>query len=212
MRRSPKFIAASLGLALLSLGAAGCKTHTTVAKLDNGYEEVSHPFHTLIEEPEPPRLALQYRSTNDTVTPIWPALDSTREIIHGDLAIFIAEKAYLKPAPETRPRIFAVRAPALPLDITDESLWRWAKANGRKIGKTMEKLSTFSVEEKNDGIEVSLVFYSNTEMGGEREDWPDEGTLQLTWRQIDEIMHVVTIKGVQQKDVRWHTPYIGETF
>jgi hypothetical protein len=212
MKRLPNFIVAGLGLALLGLGAAGCQTHKTVSKLGNGYEEVSHPHHTLIDDPEPPRIAFQFRDTNDTVIPIWPSLFSAREIIHDDLALFIAEKGYTQPEHETRPRLFAVRAPELPLDITDEVLWRWAKANGKKVGQAMDRLSSFSIAEKNDGLEINLVFWSNTEMGGEREDWPEESTLQLTWPQIDQITHSVKAKGVKQEDLRYHTPYIGEKF
>ena len=43
--------------------------------------------------------------------------------------IFVGDKAYLEPDRVTHPRLFAVKSPELPLDITDEMLWRWSKAS-----------------------------------------------------------------------------------
>jgi len=200
------------GLLLLTLAGAGCKTHTTIVPLKHGYEEVSHPYHTLIDEPAPPRISFQYRGTNNVVTPIWPSLYGVNDIIHGELAIFVAEKAALDPARITHPRLFAVRSPELPLDITDEVLWRWSHANGKSFPKTLEKLAMVTPEERNDGIELRLDFWPQGSWSAEREDWPEQGSLQLDWRQIDEIMGRVKTKGVIEKDLRWHSAYIGEQF
>ena len=45
-----------------------------------------------------------------------------------------------------------------------------------------------------------------------REDWPDHGSLQLAWPQVEEMIRAVKTKGTEQKDLRWHTKYIGEKF
>ena len=204
--------AARAGLLLCILTWVGCKTHTTVVPLKNGYEEVMHPYHTLIDEPPPPRIAFQYRGTNDIVTPIWPSLYGVSDIIHGNVAIIVAEKAALDPDRVTHPRLFAVRAPELPLDITDEVLWRWAQANGKNFPKTVEKLAMISPEERNTGLDIRLDFWPQSSWTPEREDWPEQGSLQLDWRQIDEIMARVKTKGMIEKDLRWHTAYIGEKY
>ncbi|MGA2244411.1 MAG: hypothetical protein ABSH48_05370 [Verrucomicrobiota bacterium] len=199
-------------LASLSLGWAGCATHKTVAPLSNGYEEVSHPSHTLIDEPPPPRIALQRREPDGTVTSIWPALSSADTVIKGDLVLFAAEKAYTEPERTTRARLFAARPRELPLDLTDEVLWRWSKANGRDFGTTLQKFASIAPQASGEAVEVHLQFWAGPEYGETHEDWPDNGSLLLSWPQIDEIVHAVKTKGVTEKDLRWHTEYIGEKF
>lgn len=202
--------AARCGLILISLGSAGCQTHTTVVPLRNGYEEVAHSQHALTDEPEPPRISLQYRGADGIVTPIWPSLYGVNDVINGDVAIFVAEKASLDPERVTHPRLFAVRSPALPLDITEEVLWRWSQANGKDFSTTLQKLALVTPEDKHGGLELRLEFWASDTWSAQREDWPEQGTLQLEWGQVKEIMHTVKTKGVLQKDLRWKTAYIGE--
>lgn len=204
---------AALALALVSLAEIGCQTHTTVLPLTNGYEEVSHPHHTLIDEPEPPRISFQYRAADGTLTRIWPSLYGfDDDVIKGDLAIFVAEKAYVNPDRETHPRLFAVRAPELPLDLTDEVLWRWTQANHKDFGKALPRLTQVIPVEKNGGLELRFDFWTQIAFGQEPEDWPDSSTLQLSWNQVEEIIRAVKTKGVIEKDLRWHSRYIGEKY
>lgn len=207
-----RFLAVRSGLLLSTLVWAGCQTHTTIVPLKNGYEEVLHPHHTLIDEPAPPRISFQYRGTNDVVTPIWPSLYGVSDIIKGDLAIFVAEKAALDPARVTHPRLFAVRTLEVPLDITDEVLWRWSQANGREFPKTLQKFAMVTPEEKNGGLELRLEFLAPSDYALVQDDWPDQGSLQLDWRQVDEIMLRVKSKGVVEQDLRWHSAFIGEQY
>lgn len=203
----------NISLALAVLAGTGCKTHTTVLPLSDGYEEVSHPHHTLIDDPEPPRISLQHRDRDGTLTHIWPSLYGIDDdVIRGDLAIFVAEKAYVEPDRETRPRLFGVRSPELPSDLTDEVLWRWTKANGKDFGKALGRLTQIIPVEKNGGLEMRFQFWSNPEFGKEPEDWPDNSTLQLSWEQVEEILRAVKAKGVIEKDLRWHSRYIGEKY
>lgn len=232
----PRFFAARGGLILSALVWAGCQTHTTVVPLKNGYEEVLHPHHTLIDEPPPPRISFQYRDRNNVVTPIWPSLYGANNVIKGDLAIFVAEKAAIEPERVTHPRLFAVRSPVapldstdktlvvlphgevggfgpvVPLDITDEVLWRWSQANGKDFKTTLEKFAMVTPEENNGGLELHLEFLTPSDYALARDDWPDQGSLQLDWRQVDEIISRVKTKGVMEKDLRWHTAYIGERY
>ena len=146
------------------------------------------------------------------MTPIWPSLYGVNEVIRGDLAIFVAEKAAIDPERVTHPRLFAVRCPELPLDLTDEVLWRWSQANGKDFKKTLQKFAMVTPEEKNGGLEVRLEFLAPSDYALERDDWPDQSSLQLDWPQVDEIMLRVKTKGVAEKDLRWHTAYIGEKY
>jgi hypothetical protein len=183
-------------LAMLCVGLAGCASQGTVAPLSNGYEEVAHPK----------QVSFQYRAPDGKTTPIWPSLSGVSEVIKGDVALFVGDKAYVSPDPNdprgTKPRLFAVRSPALPLDITDEVLSQWSKKSGKDFAKAWDRFSMVSPEEKNGQLELQLEFWT------QERDWPDKTTLQLDWNQVSDIMREVKEKGVVQKDLRWGTPYI----
>src|SRR5882672_6724160 len=171
-------------LTLLCLGLAGCRSEKNVTHLRNGYEEVAHPVHNFLigEEPPPPRVALQYRGTGSQTKPIliWPALSGANEVIKDDLAIFVGDKAYVQPERVTHPRLFAVKPPELPLDITDEVLWRWSQLNHKDFSKTLERFSLVTPEEKNGGLQLHLEFLPVGYLTAE--DWPDKSDLQLDWK------------------------------
>ncbi len=198
----------ALGLAVFAL--AGCKTHTTVAPVGNGYEEVSHPHYSLMDEPVPPRVSFQYRAADGGVTEIWPSLYDLSVVIKGQMAIFVVEKAYVEPARVTHPRLFAVTAPEVPLDLTDEVLWRWSRLNGRDFGQTMNRFSQVTPAERNGRLELLLEFMPENGLLDADRDWPDQSVLPLSWNEVSEIIQNVKKKGVEQKDLRWHTSYIGE--
>jgi hypothetical protein len=118
----------------------------------------------------------------------------------------VGDKAYVSSDPDeprgTKPRLFAVQAPGLPLDITDEVLWYWSKASGKNFEKAVQLLNMATPVEKGDKLEVQLEFW----MGGN--GWPENSTLQLDWNQVSDIMRTVKEKGTVHKDLRWGTPYI----
>jgi hypothetical protein len=205
MKRLNNFVS-RLALAMLCLGLTGCQLPKSVAPLGSGYEEVSHPKRAFLDEPELPRVSFQHRGTDGKTIQIWPSLYGANEVIKGDLAIFVGDKAYVEPDKVTHPRLFAVQFPGLPLDITDEVLWRWSKISGKDFAKALQKFSLVIPEEKNGRLELHLEFFS------EDKDWPDKGDLQLDWNQVSDILRAVKQKGVVEKDLRWHTPYIGEKF
>jgi len=197
-----------VAVALLVIGTAGCQTHKSVAPVGNGFQEVTHPApHSFGDEPEPPRIAFEYHGPDGKTVPIWPALYGADEVIKGTLAIFVGDKGYVEDGDKvTHPRLFAVQPPGLPLDITEEVLWRWSKAAGKNFGKTMNNYSLVTPEEANGQLKLQLEFFTDDK------DWPDKSDLQLDWNQVSEIMHAVKTKGLLQKDLRWQTPYIGERF
>jgi hypothetical protein len=188
-------------LAMFSLGLTACSTHHPVAPMGGGYEEESHPSRS-----GDTRVAFQYRAPDGKITPIWPALYGVAEVIHGDVAIFVGEKAYVSPDPDdprgTKPRLFAVRSPALPMDITDAVLWRWSKAAGKDFAKALDQFSMVTTAERDGRLQLQLEFWT------EEKDWPDKTTVQLGWDQVSAIMREVMEKGTLRKDPRWGTPYI----
>ena len=194
---------------MLCAGLAGCMTPNPVAPLGSGYEEKGHPNRSS-PAPADTRVSFQYRAPDGKITPIWPSLYGVGEVIKGDVAIFVGDKAYVQPDADnprgTKPRLFAVRSPALPLDITDEVLWRWSKTTGKDFAKAVQRFSLATPAEKNGQLELQLEFWT------EEKDWPDTSTLQLDWNQVSDIMREVKEKGVVRKDLRWGTSYIEKEF
>ena len=192
-------------LAILCAGLAGCMTPNRVVPLGGGYEEKGHPNRSSTE-PADTRVSFQYHAANGKITLIWPALYGAGEVVKGDVAIFVGDKAYVSPDPDdprgTQPRLFAVRSPALPLDITDEVLWRWSKATGKDFAKAAPLFSLATPAEKNGQLELQLEFWT------QEKDWPDKTAFQLDWNQVSDIMRAVKEKGTVHNDLRWGTPYI----
>ena len=163
-----------------------------------------------MSEPEAPRVSLQFRDTNGVVSTIWPALYGVNDVVHGGLAIFVAEKAYIVPDRVTHPRLFAVRFPGLPVDITDEVIRRWAQANGRTFSQSLQRFALVTPEERGGGLLLRLEFSSPDELLSGREQWPGQSLLQLDWGQVEEIIQSAKTKGLVQHDLRWKTEFIGE--
>ena len=191
---------------VLFSGLAGCASPPRpVHLLGSGYQEVEHRSKSL-DSPDDVRLSLEYRSPEGNIDLIWPSLSGVDEVIKGDVAIFVGEKAYVTSDPDNprgmEPRLFAVQAPALPLDITDQILWGWSKGTGKDFAKAMRLLEMLTPVENGGKLEVQLEFWEDGN------GWPDNSTLQLDWNQVFEIMHTVKEKGTMHKDLRWGTPYI----
>ena len=100
-------------------------------------------------------------------------------------------------------RLFAVRAPELPLDITDEVLWQWSKKTGVDFEKALKIASVVTLNKKEDQLEIRFAFWNN-------DDWPR--LFLLDWNQISDIMREVKEKGVVRKDRVWGTSYIEKEF
>ena len=196
-------------LAMLCAGLAGCMTPNPVVPLGGGYEEKGHPNQSS-PAPADTRVSFQYRAPDGKITLIWPSLYGVGEVIKGDVAIFVGDKAYVQPDADnprgTKPRLFAVRSPGLPLDITDEVLWQWSKQSGKDFAKTLDRFSLATPAEKNGRLDLQLEFWT------EEKDWPDTSMLQLDWNQVSDIMRDVKENGAMHKDLRWGTSYIEKEF
>jgi len=195
-------------LAILCAILAGCASlhHPMVTPVGNGYEEVTHPTRASRSQPETMRISFLYRAPDGKITLIWPSLYGVKEVIKGDVAIFVVDKAYVSDNPEDprgmKPRLFAVQSPDLPLDITDEILWRWSKTSGKTYAQALQFFSMVTPKEKNGQLEFQLEFMTD------KVDWPDKSTVQQSWDQMSDIMREVKNKGIVRKDFRWGTLYI----
>ena len=196
-------------LAILGIVLAGCASQRITTPLGNGYEEVAHPTRASLEAPETTRISLEYRNPDGKSILVWPSLYGVDEVVKGDLVIFVGDKAYVNPGSDDpkgfTPRLFAARAPGLPMDVTDEILWRWSKASGNDFFQTLLMLSLASPVEKNGHLELHLVFANDDR------NWPDT-VIQLDWNQVSDIMREVREKGDVRKDLRWSTPYLQKNF
>ena len=194
-------------LAVLCATLAGCSSTTLVAPLSGGYEEVAHPRRAMKDSADV-RISFQYRAPDGRTLHLWPSLYGVNEVIQGDVAIFVGDLACVHPDSDnprtTGPRLFAVKAPGLPLDITDEVLWRWSQASEKDFTKARQRFSLATPEERDGRLELHLEFWAD------EKDWPDKATLQLDWGQVSDIMREVRTKGTVRKDLRWGTTYIGK--
>jgi hypothetical protein len=196
-----------LSLVTSCVGLAGCATsHPVSTPVGNGYEEVSHSTRAAMSKPETMRISFLYRVPGGKVTLIWPSLYGVGEVIKGNAAIFVGDKAYVSADPNDprgmKPRLFAVQSPSLPLDITDEILWRWSKASGKDFTKARQFFSLVTPAEMNGQLNLELEFYTD------EVDWPDKSAILLDWNQVADIMREVKEKGTPHKDLRWGTSYI----
>jgi hypothetical protein len=195
-----------LAPAMLCLGLAGCASSRIVTPQANGYEEVAHPHRS--STPADLRISFQHRAPNGRTTLIWPALYGANEVIKGKVAIFVGDVAYVTSDPNdprgTKPRLFAVTSPALPLDITDEVLAQWSKVNEKDFEKAKKLFSLVVPEEKDGRLVLQLEFWTQAK------DWPDKTTLQLDWNQVSDMMREVQTKGKMREDLRWGTQYISK--
>jgi hypothetical protein len=204
-------LAVRLPLTLLCLSLMGCQSHKSVAPLGGGYEEINHTEHSFLPDPKPARTSFEFHDPDGKTIVVWPSLYSFNEVVKDGLAVFVAEKAYISGGdPSVHPRLFAVIAPAPPVDITDEVLWRWSKANGKDLTKTFSRFNVAVPEKENDHLLIRLEFWQGGYMTDD--EWPDTGEVKLEWNQVSDIMDTVRKKGILQQDLRWHTPYIGEKF
>jgi hypothetical protein len=199
-----KYLAFHLSLAILCIGLAGCASTGTVAPLSGGYEEVAHPQHSM-DGTTNVRISFQHRTPDDKITRIWPSLYGVDEVIKGDTAIFVGDVGYMSSNPDDprglKPRLFAVRSPALPLDITDEVLWRWSKASGKDFATARQIFSLVTPAEKGGRLELQLEFWTQAS------DWPDKTAIELGWDEVSDIMRAVKENGTTIKDIHWGTSY-----
>ena len=197
--------------ALLCLALTGCRTPHKTTHLSHGYEEVVHKSHaTLIgDEPPPARVSLQYMSPEGKLTHVWPSLYGTGEVIHDDMAIFVGDTAFSDAGtPTLRPRLFAVIAPALPVDITDEILAHWSKDSGYGATLARQRFSVVTPEESDGKLLLHLEFVNQDYL--QDRDFPDRSDFKLTWEQVTKIVDTVKTNGVLKMDPGLHAPYIGK--
>ena len=194
-----------LVLVILCAGLAGCASSTVIAPQGNGYEEVAHPYRG--STPADTRISFRYRAPDGRTSLIWPALYGANEVIKNEVAIFVGEVAYVSSDPDdprgTRPHLFAVKAPAPPLDITREVLDLWALINGKDPVRAGKYLSLVTPAEKAGRLELQLEFLTN------EKGWPDQSTVSLDWNQVSDLMRDVQAHGTAQKDLRWGAIYVA---
>src|ERR1043166_3923085 len=121
-----KTAARFIHLAVLCVAVSGCEK-TTEESLGGGYQTAAHTWHSW--EPPTGRTELWHVDSSGKRTLIWPKTYST--MVQDDVAVFLGEKAYEPPLPGTRFRLFAVRSPELPMEITDQVVGRWAISEGK---------------------------------------------------------------------------------
>jgi hypothetical protein len=190
-----------LSIVALCYSIIGCG-NTTATKLGGGYEEIARTRQNL-SEPSSSQSSLQYRTSNGKLVMIWPSLLSNVVVTNG-LAVFVGsrtvDRSRLDGAWQASPRLFAVKAAELPLDITPEVLERWATKSGRDVAKALMDPSPLAPEITPDGISVSFGFNV--------QNWPTEN-IHLSLAELSSVMGTVRSKGTNYKDPLLGTIYVG---
>ena len=120
------------------------------------------------------------------------------EFLFGQLG-----KKSLEPSDDRWPmilRIFAVKAPEPPLDITSEVIRIWCKESHYDYAAALARASIANTEEKADALEFTFAVFRG-------EDWPNT-VVRVSWLGISEIMREVKEHGVVRKDHRYGTKYV----
>ncbi len=194
-------------LAMLCIGLAGCASPRIAKPLGNGFELVAHPTRATRNAPELTRISLEYRKPDAKPIVIWPVLYGVNEVVTGDLVVFVGDRAYVHPDSDdprgSAPRLFAASGPGMPLDITDEILWRWSRTAGKNFAQASQLFSLASPAEKNGHLELQLMFANYDG------NWPD-AAVQLDWNQVADIMREVKEKGTVRTDPHWGTRYLAK--
>jgi hypothetical protein len=198
-----KKLACQLLLATYCLSLTGCgTTQTNIEPLVGHYEEVTYT-HSFFSEPQAHQITLQYKDLKGGRIMIWPSVRGP--VIQNDVAVFVGGKAYEPPYPgepkATKSRLFVVKAPGLPMDITDQVLALGAKDRGKSFSQIPKSGTIATLERTNDGIDVGIAFV----------DWTDRD-IKLSWNQISDIMREMKENGVVRKDRVWGTSYIEKEF
>jgi len=196
-------------LVLIGIALAGCQSQQAPATVPAGYFQVAHSARGFLQSDDQSRVSFDYRKSTGQTILVWPSLASDSLAYHGTLAIFLGDKAYITPDKVTRRRLFAVRSPELPMDITDEMLRQWATANNKSVDRAFANFSTVTPEAKPDRLILHIEFFTS-DLNLESRDWPDQSDLTLDWKQVNDLLQTVKAHGTPKKDLRWRTPYIGE--
>jgi hypothetical protein len=191
-----------IAAAILCTNLTGCGTIPSYEQLGNGY--VMATYIRTSWEPPAMRFELQYRKGLRTVV-IWPSLYAVREVVKDDVVVFVANTAIEPPLSDepraTMERLFAVKAPELPMDITDEVLWRWSKESGADFVKLLKTASIVYAKQNDNAVEFHFVDGSHKDI-----------IPTLDWNQISDVMREVKEKGVVRKDRVQGTSYIEKEF
>ena len=189
----------------LCLSLTGCGSISDYEPLGSGYIWVTYTENS-ISEPSAHQFELQYSpGKGKWWVKVWPDLSPSHIVVKDGVAVFVGERTskrrqhFYEPWP-SESRLFAVKAPDLPLDLTDEALHQWCKETGRDFEKISEKASIGLLEKSNDGVEFHYTIWPNS-----------SADFSLGWGQITNIMREVKEKGIVCKDLRWGTKYITTT-
>jgi hypothetical protein len=192
-------------IAILAIWLSGCDSKTVrVTPLGDNYEEVVY-VRSHISAPEAHTITLQFRNVEGKQVMVWPSLESATVVKNG-VAMFVASRtdgSYKKDGIwPMESRLFAVSFPGLPMDITDETVGRWAQESGKDAAKYLEDYpSPIEPQETNGNINTEFEFTHFQKI-----------VISLSWEQISNIMECVKTNGVQHKDPQWNLIYIDKEF
>ena len=141
---------------LLCLSLNGCGSISDYEPLGSGYIWVTHTENS-ISEPSAHQFQLQYSpGKGEWWIKVWPDMGEGVAVTNG-VAVFGGEKGTEKPQHfgeywPTESRVFVVKSPDMPMDITDEVLWRWSKQSNGDFARIQKTASLAYVKGTNNMV------------------------------------------------------------
>jgi hypothetical protein len=201
-------------LAILCVSLTGCRSVSSYEPLGSGYIWVTHTQNS-ISEPSASQFELQYSpGKGKWWKKVWPDLYPSGIVIKDQVAVFVGNKAskrsrFYEPWP-TESRLFAVKAPEMPMDITDQVFQQYCEKTGLAFTNIV-KDGIGSLKKTDDAVEMDFIILSRGERGpGTINSYGT--TMMIYWNQLSDIMREVKEKGVVRKDLRWGTKYLEIEF
>ena len=208
-------------LPIFCASLTGCGTIPSYEDKGGSYVEATYT-HPGLWEPSGHRMALCYEYGGGLWhSTIWP--DTFGVFATNGVAIFtgfVADNPPRRDEPRaTHERLFAVRSPDLPLDITDEILWRYSKESGEDFTK-IRNGGYVDWKEGDNAVEFSFPTEAHNNHGPQHDsltgmEFPstsNDWNIKLDWNQISDVMREVKEKGIVRKDRVEHKAYIEKVF
>src|SRR2546430_181797 len=148
-------------LAVAALCASGCGHKDEITVLSDGYETAARTQRSFMNEPESLKVKLYNRSPNGKRVLVWPILHSEVFIKDG-VAVFAGSRSTgrskLDNILEMKLRLFVVKAPEPPIDVTSVVIGGWARKSAKDIATVVRTASLLGAQGSTNEITCHFEF------------------------------------------------------
>ncbi|MGZ4971590.1 MAG: hypothetical protein ACXWDN_02435 [Limisphaerales bacterium] len=172
----------------------GCGSKEEITQLRDGYEVCVRTKKSLLNEPESAKISLFWKDSLGKSVTVWPIVHS-RILIKEGTAVFAGDRTVGRSSLdgdfEMTLRLFVVKSPEPPIDITSEVVIRWATNISKDPKQAVTNANLIGMQEMSGQVQCHFEFDGGI--------WPGEDVF-LNWSQIQEITNAVKQKASKHKD------------